>query len=287
VPWYNPIKSTKTARDKTRVEKTYTRKLVPYTSSVTHDDNIPAIITDVVNDGWEHYKEHRKQHYTDCHDYYCRSHGSLHQNGTCYFSTTWCLIYGTYEHGWWDCTLAEAVYEKEKEFQSRSENDGNWKLPLSLLTTPLALRLPILPFQSLTLKKPRTALTCGLRKNGQSRMLLLPPKNHGVSKAKNKTAGTTRSRSYQMRKDPHSSLLQSPPDLNAMQLLGKLANPTKVIIPSYPPLILWDICQEWDLCSNNITQLMRRCHGVTTGRSKGTCTIQNVARIWNTCLRNT
>ena len=30
------------------------------TSSVTHDDNIPAIITDVVNDAWQHYKQHRK-----------------------------------------------------------------------------------------------------------------------------------------------------------------------------------------------------------------------------------
>jgi len=30
VPRYNPIKFTKTARDKTRIEKTYTRKPVPY-----------------------------------------------------------------------------------------------------------------------------------------------------------------------------------------------------------------------------------------------------------------
>ena len=30
MPWYNPIKSTKTARDKTRAEKTDTRKPVPY-----------------------------------------------------------------------------------------------------------------------------------------------------------------------------------------------------------------------------------------------------------------
>jgi len=30
VPLYNPIKSTKTARDKTRIEKTYARKSVPY-----------------------------------------------------------------------------------------------------------------------------------------------------------------------------------------------------------------------------------------------------------------
>jgi len=36
--------------------------------SVTDDNNIPAIITDVVNDAWEHYKQHRKQHNTDCHD---------------------------------------------------------------------------------------------------------------------------------------------------------------------------------------------------------------------------
>jgi len=30
VPCHNPIKSTKTARDRTRVEETYTRKPVPY-----------------------------------------------------------------------------------------------------------------------------------------------------------------------------------------------------------------------------------------------------------------
>jgi len=29
------------------------------TSSVTNDDDIPAIITDVVNDAWEHNKQHR------------------------------------------------------------------------------------------------------------------------------------------------------------------------------------------------------------------------------------
>jgi len=37
-------------------------------SSVTNDNNIPAIITDVVNNAWEHYKQHRNQHNTDCHD---------------------------------------------------------------------------------------------------------------------------------------------------------------------------------------------------------------------------
>jgi len=60
------------------------------TSSVTNDDNIPAIITDVVNDAWEYYKQHRKQYNTDCHDYYCRSSGSSHQNGNRYFPTTRC-----------------------------------------------------------------------------------------------------------------------------------------------------------------------------------------------------
>jgi len=88
------------------------------TSSVTNDDNIPAIITDVVNDAWEHYKQHRKQHNTDCRDYYGRSHGSSHQNGNRYFPTTRCSICGTYGHDCLDWTLAEAVFQKEKEFQS-------------------------------------------------------------------------------------------------------------------------------------------------------------------------
>ena len=60
------------------------------TFSVTNDDNISAIITKVVNDACEHYKEHRKQHNMDCHDYYCRSHISSQQNGHRYFPTTRC-----------------------------------------------------------------------------------------------------------------------------------------------------------------------------------------------------
>jgi len=41
-----------------------------------------------------------------------------------------------------------------------------------------------------------------------------------------------------MRKEPPSSLPQSPPDHNVRQILEKLADLNKVIIPSYPPLIL-------------------------------------------------
>jgi len=85
-------------------------------SEVTNDDNIPAIITDVVNDGWEHYKQHWKQHNTNCHDYYCRSHGRSYQNVNRYFPTTRCSVCGNYGYGCLDCTLAEAVYQKEKEF---------------------------------------------------------------------------------------------------------------------------------------------------------------------------
>jgi len=62
----------------------------------------------------------------DCHDYYCRSHGSSHQNGNRYFPTTRCLFCGTYGQGGLDCTLAEAVYQKEKEFQSSQQD--SWKL---------------------------------------------------------------------------------------------------------------------------------------------------------------
>jgi len=99
------------------------------TSSVTNDDIIPAIITDVINDAWEHYKQHRKQHNTDCHDYYCCSHGSSPQNGNHYFPTTRCSVCGTYGHGCLDCTLAEAVYQKKKEFQSSQRDSWNLKAP--------------------------------------------------------------------------------------------------------------------------------------------------------------
>jgi len=87
------------------------------TCLVTNDDNIPAIITDVVNDAWEHYKQPGKEHNTDCRDYYCRSHGSSHQNGNRYFPTTRASVCRTYRHGCLDCPLANAVYQKEKEFK--------------------------------------------------------------------------------------------------------------------------------------------------------------------------
>jgi len=108
------------------------------------------------------------------------------------------------------------------------------------------------------LKKLLTALTCCLQKNGQSATVLMPATNHGVSKPNKKTHWTTTSRSYQMRKEAPSSLPQLPPDYNAMQLLEKLVDQIKVITHSYPPLIIWDMCQEWDLCTNYITHPMRR-----------------------------
>jgi len=97
------------------------------TSSVHNDDNIPAIITDVVNDAWDHYKQHRKQYNTDGNGYYCRPHCNSHQNGNRYFPTTRCSICGTYGHGRLDCTVAEAVYQKEKEFQSSQRDSWNLK----------------------------------------------------------------------------------------------------------------------------------------------------------------
>jgi len=62
--------------------------------------------------------------------------------------------------------------------------------------------------------------------------------NHEVNNPHRTTHGTTTSRSYQMRKDPPSSLPQSLPDHDTTQFLEKLADPTKIIIPFYPPLIL-------------------------------------------------
>jgi len=103
-----------------------------------------------------------------------------------------------------------------------------------------------------------------MRKNGQSGTFLLLATNHGVSKTNKKTHGTTTSRSYQMTKDSPSSLPLLPPDLTAMQLPEKLVDQTKVIIPFYSLLILWDMCQEWDWCNNNITHLTRRTTTIKT-----------------------
>jgi len=125
-----------------------------------------------------------------------------------------------------------------------SETHGNRKLPLSLLITPPPLRLPILTLLSLIPNKLLIALTCGQRKNGQSGTLLLPTTNHGVNKENKTTHGITTSTSYQMRIDAASSLPQSQPGHNPTQLQVKIADPIKVILPSYPPLVLLDMCQE-------------------------------------------
>jgi len=90
--------------------------------------------------------------------------------------------------------LMRTQFIKGRRNSSRvSETLGNLKLPLSLLTTPHPLRLPILTYASLTLKKLLTALIGGLGKNGQSGTLLLPATIHGV-KLNEKTHGTTTSR---------------------------------------------------------------------------------------------
>jgi len=86
----------------------------PY--SITNNDNIPAVITDIVNDFWENYIPHSEQNKLHCHDYYCHSHGSSHQNGNSYYPTSRSLVYGTYGHGCLDYTQAGAVYQIEKEF---------------------------------------------------------------------------------------------------------------------------------------------------------------------------
>jgi len=114
------------------------------------------------------------------------------------------------------------------------------------------VRLPILTLRRLISKNLQTTLTYGLPKNGQLGTHLLLPMTYGISNPNKTTHGTITSRSYQMRKDAPSSLPQSPPDHNAMQLPEKLGDQIEIITPSYPSLILWDMCQEWDLCTNNI-----------------------------------
>jgi len=86
-------------------------------SSFCNNDNIPTIIIDIINDAWENYKPDRKQHNTDCHDYYCDSYSSSNQNGNRYFPTTRSSVCGTYGYGCLDCTLVVPGYQKEKEFQ--------------------------------------------------------------------------------------------------------------------------------------------------------------------------
>jgi len=86
-------------------------------------------------------------------DYYYPSYGSLHQNGNSYFPTTRYLVCRTYGHGFLDCTLVEAVYPKEKEFQS-SQWDL-WKLKATTIpayNTPPA-KTPDIDIPELNIKE--------------------------------------------------------------------------------------------------------------------------------------
>jgi len=102
-------------------------------SSITNDDNILCIITDVINIACKDYTQHWKPHNTDYHNYYCRSYGSSHQYQNHSFHTFRSSVCGTYGQGCLSCTLVAEVYQKEKEFQP-SQRDM-WKLQASTIPT--------------------------------------------------------------------------------------------------------------------------------------------------------
>ena len=67
-----------------------------------------------------YFQQHRRQHWTDCHNYYCKSHGSHHQMRGRYIGLdeTICSICGHKGYGYVSCSWIGPVLQKEKKFQA-------------------------------------------------------------------------------------------------------------------------------------------------------------------------
>lgn len=66
---------------------------------------------------WEHYRQHRRQHWTDCTDYYCKSHNSSHETRNRYLPEQFaiCSICGDWGHGRITCQLEEAIRALDRD----------------------------------------------------------------------------------------------------------------------------------------------------------------------------
>ena len=97
---------------------------------------------DVIKHAWEKYRQHRRLHWTACHDFYCRTHGSSHQMKNRYPPYSICSICGEDAHGVLDCELTEEVLAEEREY--RKQQRDKWKQDAETTTseneTPLQLQ---------------------------------------------------------------------------------------------------------------------------------------------------
>jgi hypothetical protein len=125
------------------LEETKTPILTPNSHKPLTNEELAAIVRNAtrnvdsqLDDIHVKFQQHRRQHWTDCRDYYCKTHGSSHQMRNRYMSIeeTVCSICGNKGHGVMSCSWTGAVLQKEKEFQANQRDSWKQEAPA---TTPL------------------------------------------------------------------------------------------------------------------------------------------------------
>ena len=73
------------------------------------------------------FQQYCCQHWTDCHYYYCKSHGSSHHMRARYsgFDDTICSLCGHKQHRYMSYSWIRPVLQKQKEFQANQLNSWN------------------------------------------------------------------------------------------------------------------------------------------------------------------
>ena len=64
---------------------------------------------------YDHYKQHKQDHWTNCNDEYCKTHYSSHLNRNRYLNPdfTTCSVCGTWGHGRMTCDIDGLMLEKK------------------------------------------------------------------------------------------------------------------------------------------------------------------------------
>jgi len=174
----------------------------------------------------------------DFHKYYCHSKSSSNYNGNCYSPMTRCSICGIYRYRILDCTLSEAVYQKEKE--SQSSQWDSWKLrattiPLNNTPSPLTTYIDI---PKLNIKEGPNRTHMWTAEEWVIWNVPFARYDSWDQRPERNNPLDYKIKKYLPRKDSPSSQWQLAPDHTTTQLLQKLAVRIKVITPFYPPLIL-------------------------------------------------
>ena len=98
--------------------------LTPNSHKQLSNEELAAIIRNVIKNVdcqldtiHANFQQHRRQHWTDCRDYYCKSHGSSHQMRGRYIGLedTICSVCGYKGHGSLSYSWIRPVFQKKKE----------------------------------------------------------------------------------------------------------------------------------------------------------------------------